>query len=396
MSTYLRTLAVFACMLANSSGTLAQELVLGYSGSSTGPAATLSKHNDVAIEVALEEINGAGGVNGKKLVLRSFDTGGKPDQAVVAVQQFAQDLSALAVVGPLTTGECRAAFPVGERLGISQMSMGSSAPKVAAPFSYAFRNTVEENYTWERIFRTIDRKGYAHSSAAIAYATDDSFSQAVGTGVLPTRLTAANIPQTDTVTFRVSSFDLSAQVSQLMQKPSDLIAVGAQTDVLLRFVTELRRQGHKGRILGSSGIADADLPERMGPDGEGTLIGATFYSGIEDARVQSFVERFKAKLKVAGETGIEPSQFDAASYDIVFMYAEAMKRAKVTGDKTKLADERTAIRDELRKMKDFPAIVGNLSMGPEGDVIKTIYILEAKANKWVVVDKHPPELAQSK
>jgi branched-chain amino acid transport system substrate-binding protein len=111
MSTYLRTLAVFACMLANSSGTLAQELVLGYSGSSTGPSATLSKHNDVAIEVALEEINGAGGVNGKKLVLRSFDTGGKPDQAVVAVQQFAQDLSALAVVGPLTTGECRAAFP---------------------------------------------------------------------------------------------------------------------------------------------------------------------------------------------------------------------------------------------------------------------------------------------
>jgi branched-chain amino acid transport system substrate-binding protein len=207
---------------------------------------------------------------------------------------------------------------------------------------------------------------------------------------LPTRLTAANIPQTDTVTFRVSSFDLSAQVSQLMQKPSDLIAVGAQTDVLLRFVTELRRQGHKGRILGSSGIADADLPERMGPDGEGTLIGATFYSGIEDARVQSFVERFKAKLKVAGETGIEPSQFDAASYDIVFMYAEAMKRAKVTGDKTKLAEERTAIRDELRKMKDFPAIVGNLSMGPEGDVIKTIYILEAKANKWVLVDKHPP------
>jgi hypothetical protein len=40
-------------------------------------------------------------------------------------------------------------------------------------------------------------------------------------------------------------------------------------------------------------------------------------------------------------------------------------------------------------MKDFPALVGDITMGPEGDVVKTIYILEAKANKWVVVDQHP-------
>lgn len=389
MNRRLGALAVIACMFVNSDAAFTQELVLGYSSSTTGPFATQAKRNSVAIDIAIEEINAAGGVNGKKLALRSFDTGGKAEQAVVAVQQFAEDLSALAVVGPFSTSECRVAFPVGERLGISQMSMASSAPKVAAPFTYAFRNTVEENYTWERIFRTIDRKGYAHSSAAIAYATDDSVSQAVGTGVLPVRIAAANVPLNDTVTFRVSSFDLSAQVSQLMQKPSALIGVGAPSDVLLRFLTELRRQGHKGRILGGSSIADADLPERMGPNGEGTLIGATFYSGMESARVRSFVDRFKEKLKVNGETGIEPSQFDAASYDIVFMYAEAMRRAKVTGDKAKLAVERTAIRDEMRKMKDFPAIVGNLSMGPEGDVVKTIYILEAKANKWVVVDQHP-------
>jgi branched-chain amino acid transport system substrate-binding protein len=380
---------VLATVFGSGVAASAQDLVLGYSASTTGTFASQAKRNGVALDVAVDEINAAGGINGKKLTVQSFDTGGKPEQAVVAVQRFADDANALAVIGPFSSSECRVAFPVGDRLGITQMSMASSAPKLAAPFKFAFRNTVEENYLWERLFRTLQRKNIPHASIAIAYATDDAVSQAVGTAVLPERIKAANMSVSDTVTFRVAAFDFSAQVSQLMQKPSDLIAVGTPSDALLRFVTELRRQGHKGRILGGSSIADVDLPERMGPPGEGTMVSATFYAGMEDARTKAFVERFRAKLKAKGEAIIDPSQFDAATYDIVYMYADAMKRAKVTGDAAKLATEREAIRDQIKSMKAYPALVGPLSMGPDNDVVKTVYILEAKANKWSLVDKHP-------
>jgi branched-chain amino acid transport system substrate-binding protein len=109
---------------------------------------------------------------------------------------------------------------------------------------------------------------------------------------------------------------------------------------------------------------------------------------VEDQRTQKFVESFRAKLKATGAPVVNPSHFDAATYDIVYMYADSMKRAKVTGDPAKLAEERRAIRDQIRNMKDFPAIVGPISMGPNNDVIKTMYILEAKANQWTLVDKH--------
>jgi branched-chain amino acid transport system substrate-binding protein len=321
---------LLAALLIAPNAAAAQDLVLGYAASDTGPYATQAKRNHVAIEVALDEINAAGGINGKKLSLQTFDTGGKPEQAVVAVQRFAEDLSALAVLGPFSSSECRVAFPVGERLGIVQMSMASAAPKVAAPFTYAFRNTVDETYTWERLLRTVVSKNFPHASVAIAYATDDAISQALGANVLPGRIAAAQIPLGDTITFRVGAFDFSAQVSQLMQKPTDLIAVGTPPDTLLRFLSELRRQEYHGRILGGSSIADVDLPERMGPNGDGTLVGATFYSGLDDARTKAFVERFRAKLQASGEPVIDPSQFDAASYDIVYIYAYAMRQAKVT------------------------------------------------------------------
>jgi branched-chain amino acid transport system substrate-binding protein len=94
-------------------------------------------------------------------------------------------------------------------------------------------------------------------------------------------------------------------------------------------------------------------------------------------------------LKEKGEAIIDPSQFDAATYDIVYMYADAMKRAKVTGDVAKVDAERRAIRDQIKNLKNYPALVGPLSMGPDNDVIKTIYILESKAGHWSLVDKHP-------
>lgn len=366
----------------------ADDLTIGYLAANTGPFSALAKRNAIAVQIAIDDINAKGGVNGKKLALAAFDTGGKPDQAVAGVTQFASDTPALAIVGPFSTSECRVSFPAGERLGIPQMSMASSAPKVAAPFTYAFRNTTDEAYTYERLFKTIKAKKYAGSSISIAYATDDAVSETLGTKVLPAAITQAGLPLEQTVSLRVAAFDLAPQVSQLMQKPTDLIAVGTPPEPMLKLAAELRRQGHKGRMLGGSTVADAELPARMGANGEGTLITATFFSGLDDERTRDFVMKFQAKLKEKGEPVVEPNQFDAASYDIVSMYAFAMQKAGVTGDKAKLAAERTAIRDEVRKLSKFPALVGPLSINSDGDAIKVIYVLEAKSGKWVLVDKH--------
>jgi branched-chain amino acid transport system substrate-binding protein len=366
----------------------ANDLAIGYLAANTGPFSALAKRNAVAVEIAIEDINAKGGINGKKLVLSSFDTGGKPDQAAAGVTRFAQDEPVLAIVGPFSTSECRVSFPAGERLGIPQMSMASSAPKVAAPFTYAFRNTTDEAYTYERLFKTIKAKGYAAKSVSIAYATDDAVSESLGTKVLPDAIKQAGLPLEQTVSLRVAAFDLAPQVSQLMQKPTDLIAVGTPPEPMLKLAAELRRQGHKGRMLGGSSVADAELPARMGPNGEGTLITATFFSGLDDERTRDFVEKFKAKLKEKGEAVVEPNQFDAASYDIVSMYAYAMQQAAITGDRDRLAAERTAVRDQIRKLSKFPALVGPLSINSDGDAIKVVYVLEAKGGKWTLVDRH--------
>src|SRR5690606_17211197 len=105
----------------------------------------------------------------------------------------------------------------------------------------------------------------------IAHATDDAVSMALGTKVIPAVFKSAAIPVDAVVTFKVSAFDLAAQVTQLMAKPSDLVGVGSPPEVSIKLVKEMRRQGHKGRLIAGATIFDVKLPERMGDEGKGTI-----------------------------------------------------------------------------------------------------------------------------
>src|SRR5690242_17198634 len=140
----LLTATALAVILSGTAN--ADDILLGNLYSGAGPFATLAKTNEIAAQMAVDEINAAGGISGKKLKIVSFDTAGKPDQAVVGLRKLAEDDKVMAIIGPFSSGECRVAFPAAEREGVALMSMGSSAPNLAKGFNYAFRNTSDEAY----------------------------------------------------------------------------------------------------------------------------------------------------------------------------------------------------------------------------------------------------------
>jgi branched-chain amino acid transport system substrate-binding protein len=374
-----------------SSGAAAQDIALGYLPSAAGPFATFSKTNEIAAQIAIDEINAGGGIAGKKLRIVSFDTAGKPDQAVVGLRKLADDDKVLAIIGPLSSSECRVVFPAGDRAGVVAMSMASSAPKLAEPFQYAFRNTSDEGYMFERVMRALKAKNLPVATGAIAYATDDVISKVMGENVLPGLMKKAGTDVKLSVTFQTAAFDFSAQASQLVAQPTDLIGVGSGPEPATRLVQELRRQGHKGRLVAGSTIADPELGRQMGAAGDGTTIPTTFYSELND-RARVFQTEFAKRAKAAGLDRTTAAQFDASTYDIVLFYAAAMKQAKVTGDASKLAAERTAIKDELRKIKNFPALEGAVSFGANGDALKPVYVIQLQAGRWTLIDQFAPEL----
>ena len=304
-------------MTAIASGTThADEILLGYLSRWRWAVRDAAKTNLIAAQMAVDEINAAGGMNGKKIKIVSFDTAGNPDQAVVGLRKLAEDDKVMAIIGPFSSGECRVAFPAAEREGIVTMSMASSAPKLAEPFTYALRNTSDEGYLFEHVMKTLKEKGYPMATGAVAYATDDVISKTMGEIVLPNVMKASGVDMKASVTFQTQAFDLSAQVSQLMASPTDLVGVGSGPEAAVRLAQEMRRQGHKGRLVAGSTIADSELPSRMGENGNGTTIPTTFFGGV-DGKAKNFDEEFVKRAKAAGIERSAASQFDAATYDIV-------------------------------------------------------------------------------
>jgi branched-chain amino acid transport system substrate-binding protein len=382
-------LLVATAAAMTTSPALSQEIVLGYLPSGGGPFATFSKTNQIAAQMAVDEVNASGGVNGKKLRIIAFDTEGKPDQAVVGLRKLADDDKVMAIIGPFSSSECRVAFPAADRAGVPVMSMASSAPNLAEPFTFAFRNTSDEGYLFDRVMRALKEKNYPTKTAAIAYATDDVISKTMGEKVLPTLMQKAGTEIKLNVTFQSQAFDLAPQVSQLVAQPTDLLGIGSGPETAVRLVQELRRQGGKARPVAGSTIADPELPRLMGAAGNGTVIPTAFYANLND-RTRKFEAEFLKRTKAAGIDRTASSQFDAASYDIVLIYAAAMKTAKVTGGAANLGTERAAIRDELRQMKDFPALEGTISFGKNGDALKPAYVIEMNDAKWNLIANYPP------
>ena len=366
----------------------AQDILLGYLPAAGGPYATFSKTNLIAAQMAVDELNASGGVAGKKVKIVSFDTAGKPDQAVVGVRKLAEDDKVMAIIGPFSSSECRVAFPAAERGAIPVMSMASSAPKLAEPFKYAFRNTTDEGVMFSRVMQALKDKNYPMATGAIGYATDDIIAKTMGEKVLPALMGKFGTKILLSVTFQTQAFDLAAQASQLAATPTDLVGVGSGPEAATRLMKEMRRQGDKSRLVAGSTISDPELPKLMGKDGDGTMIPTTFFGDLND-RTKKFEAEFIKRAKAQGIDRTAAAQFDAATYDIVLIYAEAMKKANVTGDPSKLAAERTAIRDQLDAMKGFPALEGPISFGSNGDALKPVYVLEMKDAKWTLLANYP-------
>ena len=106
---------------------------------------------------------------------------------------------------------------------------------------------------------------------------------------------------------------------------------------------------------------------------------------------RQFEAEFLKRAKAAGIDRTASSQFDAATYDIVLIYAEAMKQRQ--GHRRSRKARRRAHRHPrpAQGMKDFPALEGAISFGANGDALKPVYVIEMKDGKWKLLATYPAD-----
>jgi len=369
-------------------GPSGSELRLGGAFGFTGLWSDWSRKNRIALEIAVEEINGAGGVNGVPLKFILEDTGSKPAEAASLIRKLASDERVLAILGPFSSSECEVAFPVGNQLKVPMIAQASSKPGVGkANRPYAFRNTMDEMKMVQKAVPVWARH-YGIKSAVVVHDIKEAVAQSLGTKVFPAALKQAGIRIVNEgafVTFTTRDLDFSAQVTRLRGMQFDGIAFGGVHHDAANFLKEARRQGVRQPLVGGSPILAEIFPTAAGPAGEGTVAPCTFWPGLSGERVHAFVRTFRERARKAGLPP-EPDMFDANVYDEVYLLAHVIKTSGVTNRLENLAQDRDRIMQGLAATREFPGLAGKFGFDADGDGVKPIYVVKVAGGQWVPID----------
>jgi branched-chain amino acid transport system substrate-binding protein len=347
------------------------------------------KRNLIALDMAVEKINAAGGVNGMPLKTIRYDTASKPDEAARIVRKLATDDQVLAILGPFSSSECEVAFPVGNKIGVVMIAQASSKPGVAAANRpYAFRNKIDE---LRLAIPAVQKwkEAYHIKTVAIVHDAKDAVGRALGTMVLPgvcKKLGLQIVNEGNYVTFQTNDFDMRPQVTRLKGMTFDGLVFGGVYMDGVTFIKEARRQGLNQPMVAGNPIMHLLFPRQGGKAADGVYTSSEFYYWMDKPSVKAFTKEYVERAKKKGFDPPQPLQFDVNVYDTVFMLAQVMKEKGITNKPADLATDRTKIMEGLTALKGFQGLASKIEFNKAGDAVRDVYVVKAEGGRWVLVE----------
>lgn len=362
-------LVLVGCGKNEEAGTQSQEILIGEFGSMTGNEATFGISTHQGIELAIEEINAAGGVKGKQLKLISLDDQGKPEEAVSSVTKLVTQDKVVALLGEVASSRSLAAAPIAQQYKVPMLSPSSTNPKVTEVGDYIFRVCFIDPFQG-----TVMAK-FAHdhlkvSKVAIMYDVKSDYSVGLSNFFKETftKLGGEIIAEE---TYVSNDIDFKAQLTSIKSKaPQAIFIPGYYTEVGL-IARQARGLGLEIPLLGGDGWDSTKLYEI----GQESIVGGYFSNhyttDTEDPRARQFMDAFQKKFNAL------PDGLAAMGYDAAKVLADAMNRAPTLNS--------TDIRDALAATKDFAGVTGIITMDANRNPTKSAVVVQVAGatNKFV-------------
>jgi branched-chain amino acid transport system substrate-binding protein len=345
----------------------------------SGFASGFGQPQQIAMEMAVEDINKSGGILGAKLNMLLYDDESKAEKSILGFRKLVTQDNALAVVGPFLTIGCEVVFPLAN--SYKTVSVSASAGKAGLAEGnrpYAFVNFTTDQATMPPAVSYWQKK-YNVKTAAIVTDIKDPLNKATGTIVMPKLLQDAGIKIIGTSEFVTGEMDFSAHVTKFKGLNPDGIVISCTIADAAGFVKEARKQGLKAPFIGGVAIQSTKFIELAGADADGTVTGASFWVDSPDPKVVSFVRDYRKR-----HGGRDPIAQAAAMYETIFMLKQVIEKNGITNKKSDLASDRDKIQKGFATLKDFKGLTGSLTMSPGGAVSKEAYVLVVKDGKFVM------------
>jgi len=332
----------------------AEPILLGVSGPLTGPNAQYGAQWKQGFDLALDEIQAGGGINGRKLAYNFEDSQSDPRQSVAIAQKFVSDPKIVMELGDFSSPASMAASPIYQRAGLVQFGFTNSHPDFTKGGDFMWSTSVsqadEQPLLALYAVRHLGLKKLAvlHQNTDWGRTSRDYFVNAAKADGAEVVITEGYIA--DDRDFR------STLVRVRDANPDGLILISYYSDGAL-IARQARQVGLKQTICAASSVYSPKFLELGGEAVEDVHLGTRYFPQDPRPEVRKFVDGFKAKYG-----GQEPDAFNAYSYDAMNMAAAVLRIG---------GTDRKAIRDAFAKVKDVPSVIfGSMTFDVETRRVK--------------------------
>ena len=362
LSRLLSGLAVSSLLMA--SAAYAENVKIGFNVPLTGFAAADGKSALTGAELAIEQANAAGGINGQNVELVIYDDQGSPDEAVPIAQKLIEKDQVVVAVSGSYSGSTRAAAGIFQEAGVPYISAYAIHPDITRAGDYVFRTSfmgeVQGRAGAYLIGETLKKKRVG----VITLKNDFGQSLAAGFKEVSAKYGIEIVAEYE---YGMKDRQFGPIVSQIKNDNPDVIYATGYFFTAGPLVSQLRAAGVTAQVIGQEGYDSQQFIEIAGPASEGTII-TTSLDRDSDAQVtKDFIAAFEKKA------GHKVDMVAASAHTAVNVAIEAMKKAGTT--------DRKAIRDAVAET-NLVASTGTITFNQLGEVRKDVQVQIVKDGNW--------------
>ena len=344
-------------LVASSLVVQAQPIKVGWLSSLTGPLSSAAIAENQGVQLAVDEINKAGGILGRPIELLTRDTAGDPTKAVNFAQQLAFSDKVHFVIGPVNSGEGLAATPILARAGVPNIVIGAIDELTdAKKYPRAFR-MINTNMQWistanEYALNTLKAKKIAVIADTSGYGTASAKSAIA-------LLEKAGVKPVYSVLIDANKTDVMDEMTKARNAGADIVMPwSAATGLLGRLLNARGEMGWDVNVVGHPALMAAQIrkllnkPEYWEKTYAAGYVSTTYLpDGKLPAPTQALVNKVRPLIG-GGEIDIT-FWWVALGYDTVKMVEHAIKKAGST--------DPAAIQKVMEETKNFPGVYATYS-----------------------------------
>jgi branched-chain amino acid transport system substrate-binding protein len=375
-------------------------VVLGEFGSLTGVTATFGKSTQRGIQMALDEINKGGGIEGKPIRIIVEDDQSKPEEAATAVKKLINQDKVLLVLGEVASSRSLAGAPICQEAGVPMITPSSTNPKVTQVGDFIFRVCFIDPFQGE-VMAKFARNTLKVSKAAILKDIKNDYSVGLAQFFTETFQSLGGTVIADE-SYSEGDIEFRAQLTSLKAKNPEVIFIpGYYTEVGL-IARQARDLGITVPLIGGDGWDSPRLVEIGGKALENTYYSNHYTPEDPRPEIQKFISDYKAQYNEIPDA-MAPLGYDAAriAFDAIkrsgVLQEENIKEAYNENPKaTSLMDaintlkNRERIRDAIAQTMDFSGMTGLITIDQNRNAKKSAVVVKIENGKVSFVETINP------